>query len=379
MKLFFHKVIFFLLLLGGLLPLRAQPAGLQVITSGERKWELLLQDIAGARQTIDLEYYLLADDASGRMIRDALEEKVREGVRVRLLIENVTNFSMRKAYYRQMEASGIEVRYFTDPDAYLWNVLPDFNFRDHRKIVVIDRHIGYLGGMNLADRYRLDWRDTHLRLEGPAVFQLEQVFLANWRLAGGSADGNAAGNAAAERSDTVEIVAGSPHYLAFLSRYCQMLAGAQDYVYLQTPYFCPPQKLVEALKQAAGRGIDVRLLVPRKTDHLTLTAANRSFFSELLQAGVKVYEYLPRFNHSKTAVCDDCLSWIGSVNLDCRSLQINYEVAARIEDPDLARQQKATFLSLLEDAHEVTLPEVLAWPATKRALIRLPRLIRRQL
>lgn len=131
MKLFFHKVIFFLLLLGGLLPLRAQPAGLEVITSGERKWELLLQDIAGARQTIDLEYYLLADDASGRMIRDALEEKVREGVRVRLLIENVTNFSIRKAYYRQMEASGIEVRYFTDPDAYLWNVLPDFNFRDH--------------------------------------------------------------------------------------------------------------------------------------------------------------------------------------------------------------------------------------------------------
>lgn len=110
MKLFFHKAIFFLLLLGGLLPLRAQPAGLEVITSGERKWELLLQDIEGARQTIDLEYYLLADDASGRMIRDALEEKVREGVRVRLLIENVTNFSMRKAYYRQMEASGIDVR-----------------------------------------------------------------------------------------------------------------------------------------------------------------------------------------------------------------------------------------------------------------------------
>jgi|GEM_PF-7128427 len=127
MKLFFHKAFFFLLLLGGLLPLRAQPAGLEVITSGERKWELLLQDIAGARQTIDLEYYLLADDASGRMIRDALEEKVREGVRVRLLIENVTNFSMRKAYFRQMADSGIELRYFTDPDAYLWNVLPDFN------------------------------------------------------------------------------------------------------------------------------------------------------------------------------------------------------------------------------------------------------------
>ena len=387
MRLLIHKAIFFLLLLGGLLPLRAQPAGLEVITSGERKWELLLQDIAGARQTIDLEYYLLADDASGRMIRDALEEKAREGVRVRLLIENVTNFSMRKAYYRQMEASGIEVRYFTDPDAYLWNVLPDFNFRDHRKIVVIDRHIGYLGGMNLADRYRLDWRDTHLRLEGPAVQQLEQVFLANWRLAGGEDIGGQPQNAApampselsSDRCDSVEIVAGSPHYLAFLSRYCQMLAGAQDYVYLQTPYFCPPQKLVEALKQAAGRGIDVRLLVPRKTDHLTLTAANRSFFSELLQAGVKVYEYQPRFDHSKTVVCDDCLTWIGSTNLDCRSLQINYEVAARIEDPDLARQQKATFLSLLEDAHEVTLPEVLAWPATKRALIRLPRLIRRQL
>lgn len=112
---------------------------------------------------------------------------------------------------------------------------------------------------------------------------------------------------------------------------------------------------------------------------MTLTAANRSFFSELLQAGVKVYEYLPRFNHSKTAVCDNRLSWIGSVNLDCRSLQINYEVAARIEDPALACQQKVTFLSLLEDAHEVTLTEVQEWSAPKRLLIRLPRLIRRQL
>lgn len=105
----------------------------------------------------------------------------------------------------------------------------------------------------------------------------------------------------------------------------------------------------------------------------------RNALEKKVREGVRIYEYLPRFNHSKTAVCDDRLSWIGSVNLDCRSLQINYEVAARIEDPDLARQQKATFLSLLEDAHEVTLPEVLAWPATKRALIRLPRLIRRQL
>ena len=105
----------------------------------------------------------------------------------------------------------------------------------------------------------------------------------------------------------------------------------------------------------------------------------RDALEKKVREGVRIYEYQPRFNHSKTAVCDDRLSWIGSVNLDCRSLQINYEVAARIEDPDLARQQKATFLSLLEDAHEVTLPEVLAWPATKRALIRLPRLIRRQL
>ncbi|MBR0223916.1 MAG: hypothetical protein IJL93_06550 [Bacteroidales bacterium] len=409
MRLLIHKAIFFLLLLGGLLPLRAQPAGLQVITSGERKWELLLQDIAGARQTIDLEYYLLADDASGRMIRDALEEKAREGVRVRLLIENVTNFSMRKAYFQQMAEAGIELRYFTDPDDYLWNVLPDLNYRDHRKIVVIDRNICYLGGMNLADHYRLDWRDTHLRLEGPAALQLEQVFLANWRKAGGCPGGGGATLAAtptattsgsdagsiggqpqgvtpampseltSDRCDSIEIVSGGPHYLAFLSRYCQMLSNAQDYVYFQTPYFCPPQKLVEALKQAAGRGIDVRLLIPRKTDHLTLTAANRSFYRELLDAGVRIYEYQPRFDHSKTVVSDDHLTWIGSVNLDCRSLQINYEVAARVEGPALARQQKSTFLSLLDDAHEITLEEVLAWPAAKRLLHRLPRLIRRQL
>ena len=371
----FRKTILAALLLGSLLP--ASATSLEIIRSGERHWDLLLEDIAGARQCIDLDYYKLGDDASGRLICTALEAKAREGVTVRLVIENVNNGLMRKDFFREMTDAGIEIRYFTRFDRHLWEIVPEMNHHDHRKIVVIDGRIGYLGGMNLKDHYHYDWKDTHLRIEGPAAAQLDRVFFADWHRLGGS--GEPLSVYPETEADNVEIVSGSPNYPVFLNRYVQLLGAASSYAYFQTPYLCPPEPLLKALKEAAARGVDVRIIVPQATDHAVTTHLNQSFFQELLESGVRIYEYLPCFNHSKTLVCDDRWCWIGSVNLNHRSLYDDYEVAACIDDPQTARSQKEAILKLLEDTHEVTLEEVQAWSAGKRFFNRVPRILKKQL
>ncbi|MBR1538584.1 MAG: hypothetical protein IJ636_03660 [Bacteroidales bacterium] len=365
-----RPAIFILLLC--VLSLAAQEEKWDVITTGEKKWELLMQDLEAARKSICLEYYCFAPDASGRLIGDILMNKAQEGIPVRLILENVVGGLTPKYYYDRMAASGVQIRYFTNPD----NWPAELNYRDHRKIVVIDESIGYVGGMNLADRYHHDWRDTHLRFVGPAVADLEQVFNATWTELSGC---KPAPLVRKVPESPIEIVAGSPFYPVFVKRYIQALEEARDYLYLQTPYLCPPDTLVGAMKAAASRGIDVRILVPKKTDHPSLTAVNRSFFGELIRSGVRVYEYLPRFNHSKVLVADDLHFWVGSVNLDNRSLFLNYEVCAFITDRETAAAQREAFFGLLQESHEVTREEVEAWSPGQRFIYSVPLLIKRQL
>ena len=338
-----------LLALGTLL--NAAPK-LEVIHSGERKWELLLADLDQARKSICMDYYRFADDESGRAVRDVLVRKAREGIPVRLIVENIVHGFSPKRFFTEMREAGVDVRFFTDLNR--WDALSGLNCRDHRKIVVVDSRIGYVGGMNLSDNYRYHWRDTHLRIEGPSVAQLERIFYQTWSVLGGS--GTPAETEADEPDDSIEFIAGGPAYPVFVKRYLRTLETAREYAYFETPYLCPPDTLVSAMKAAAARGVDVRIIVPEKTDQNLLTVANRSFFQELLEAGVRVYEYLPRFDHSKVFICDD-QCWIGSVNFDNRSLYIDYEICACLHDRETVAAQKDCFLNLLKDSHEVTPPE----------------------
>ena len=355
------------------LPAFSSPAAdLEVFSSGERKWELLLADMDHARTSICMDYFRFDDDSSGRKVFDVMVRKAREGVAVRLILEDVSHGTLKKRFYQEMAAAGVEVRYFTDMDR--WDALSKVGHRDHRKIVVIDGRIGYLGGMNLADNYYNVWRDTHLRFEGPAVAELERIFFQNWHALGGSGEPVSSCTASDPR---IEIVPGGPHYPVFLKRYVQLLDEARDYIWFQTPYFCPPDTLIAAMKAAVDRGVDVRLMVPNETDFRILTTTNQSFYAKMLEAGVRVYVYLPRFDHSKTVVCDDATYWVGSVNLDNLSLCVNYEIAACIHDEAVARRQKDVFLSLLDDAKEMTREEVESWSGWHRFTRRLPLLIKR--
>ena len=348
---------------------------LEVIHSGERTWELLLADMEQASSSICLEYYHFADDMSGREVRDVLVRKAGEGIPVRLIVENVVHGFSAKHFFTEMEKSGIEVRYFTD--LHRWDALSGINRRDHRKIAVIDSRIGYLGGMNLDDDSHYRWSDTHLRFESPAAIQLERIFYRMWTALGGT--GAPEESLVPRQDDGIEIIAGGPAYPVFAKKYLQALQEARTYAYFETPYFCPPDTLVSALKMAASRGVDVRIIVPDKTDHSYMDIANQFYFPELLEAGIRIYAYLPRFDHSKVFLCDDAQCWIGSVNLDNRSLYLNYEVCACIYDAETTLTQRNFFLGLLEECREVSLTEAARQAKDHRFQERLIRLLKPQL
>lgn len=347
----------------------------EVIHSGELRWNLLLADLEKATSYICLQTFIISDDESGRAVVDVLTRKAAEGVKVRMLFDDLGCAYERKPFFLKMMKTQAEVRFISDLRR--WDALSEINIRNHRKIVVIDGKIGYLGGMNMNDSYHYDWKDTDARIEGPAVGELERIFFQAWTRVGGT--GPAVPSAVPAPDDPVEILAGGPAYPTFVNFFLRSLREALTYIYIQTPYFCPPDTLVTAMKEAAARGVDVRLLLPVKTDLWYMTAANRSFYPDLLEGGIRVFEYLPCFVHSKTFSCDDRICWVSSVNLDNRSLYLSYEVGACFRDEGTAAAEKRWFLGMLEDSREITLQETESWSKARRLKYRLPLLLKHQL
>jgi len=345
----------------------------EIITSGRRKYELLLRDIGEARESIHLEYFHFGKDEGSKEVMKLLEKKAREGVEVRFLNENVANFPIPSFYYNRMRKSGIEVERFTNSKQGFLFLPMKLNYRNHRKIVVIDGRIGYVGGMNINNHYFFQWRDTHLRLEGNAVAALQTTFLDSWLTSQGSLKqplthyfkeftGPAEGPF---RDKLVQIVpnASDSQWPLLLMGYEWVLQNARSYVYMQTPYFIPPDSFLDCLKAAALRGVDVRIMLPEKVDTPFMGAANKAYYKECLEAGVRIYERGGEFIHSKTLVCDDYLSQVGSANIDIRSFQLNHEVNAYIYDRQTALACKEIFFKDMEQSEEWT-PE--AWSASRK-------------
>ena len=386
--------------------------GLEIITSGHRKFELLMEDLRNAKDHIHMEYFYFRQDKGSQQIKEMLMQKAREGVKVRFIHENIANITIRPGYYNEMKKAGVEVVKFTKPRWPLVNLVTQLNYRDHRKIVVIDGKIGYTGGMNISDDYFVRWRDTHMRITGNAVAGLQYSFLNTWITADGEIDedfsryfpmcaglpsqadssespadiaiadnidnGNdTEGNGIAEvlkrtpiqsldmnfrlkgKDKLIQIVPDEPE-----SRWPHIHMGAvwavqnaRKYIYIQTPYFVPPEPMLQALQSSALSGVDVRVMVPRKADLFFMGPANRSYFSECLEAGVKIYERSGRFIHSKTFVSDDYLSEIGSANMDFRSFNLDYELNAYVYDVTAAKVNKAIFMKDMEASREVTMED----------------------
>lgn len=323
----------------------------RLLIDGHAKYTALLADIARARHHVHLEYYIYASDQSGAALRDALVERAAAGVQVRLLLDAVGASGARR-FFAPLLAAGGEVAWFHPPRfGRIWQ-RTWMNMRTHRKIVVIDGAIAYTGGMNITDEQdeqrRSDaYRDLHLRLEGRVVSTLQQVFVEDWVYATGERDfisaiarADVAAASDAGRNIRAQVLTSGPdsQWEAIHRLHVGAIHAAKHRVWMTTPYFVPGEAAMMALSSAAMAGLDVRLLVPQRSDSLLVTLAARSYFGPLLQAGVKIYEYGPRMLHAKSLLVDDNLSIIGSANFDHRSFRLNFEVSMLFDDADIAAQ-----------------------------------------
>ncbi|OUM01838.1 cardiolipin synthase [Variovorax sp. JS1663] len=343
-----------------------------LLSGGASTFDAIFEAIRRARDHIHLEYYIFEPDRTGTALRDLLIERAREGVTVRLLLDALGSKRIGRRFMAPMLAAGIEVALFHDTRIGR-RLRPVTNYRTHRKIVVCDGRIGFTGGVNITDeedrRIRPDaYHDAHLRIEGSAVRWLQTTFLEDWTYATGEAPRrlNETLDALLPRLPAhesagdipVQIVTSGPDSaLEAIHRvHVAAIHSASQRAWLTTPYFVPGEPALMALTSAALRGVDVRLLVPRRSDSLIVSAAARSYYDELMAAGVKIWEYKARMLHSKTLVVDDHCAMIGTANFDNRSFRLNFEVCAVIYGPALARPLAAQFETDLQSAAQVRHP-----------------------
>ncbi|MDR1602790.1 MAG: cardiolipin synthase [Tannerella sp.] len=337
--------------------------GLECFTGGTDKFASLLEEIGRARHHIHLQYYIFADDVIGRKVQQALIAKARSGVSVRVLYDDVGCWNVKKAFFNEMRRAGIEVY------AFLRVVFPIFtskvNYRNHRKIVVIDGKVGYLGGMNIADRYVSGsslglWRDTHFKITGKGVHGLQSAFLIDWYAASRLLIKGREYYPHAETSggNLVQIAVSGPtgRWRTLLQAVSFCINNAKKYIYIQTPYFLPTEGLNQALQTVALGGVDVRLMLPKQSDTRSVNMATHSFLDDMIRAGVKVYFYRSGFLHSKLLLVDDALACIGSSNFDFRSFEHNFEINAFVYNKSFAEQMKAMFIHDLETDCEQVVP-----------------------
>ncbi len=319
----------------------------RLLVDGAMKYDALLDDLARAMHHVHLEYYIFTPDHSGGTLRDALVACARRGVRVRLLLDAIGAGACTRAFLAPLIDAGGEIAWFHPTRFWRFSARPWLNLRTHRKIVVIDNRIAYTGGMNVTDdqneRVRTDaYRDLHLRIEGHAVLALQLVFAEDWVYATGDRDfisGIVRALPALEAGPiSTQVLTSGPDssWEAIHRLQVGLIHAARQRVWLVTPYFVPGEAAMMALTSAALGGLDVRLLVPRMSDSRLVTLAARSYYDDLLAAGVKIYEYGPRMLHTKALLVDDASAIVGSANFDHRSFRLNFEVAVLFQDRDLA-------------------------------------------
>ena len=313
----------------------------------------LLYNIGKAQHHIHLDTYIFEDDALGYLVADALIDKAEQGVEIRVIYDDVGCWKVKDAFFERMRDTGIDVH------AFMPVRFPAFtskvNYRNHRKLCVIDGKVGFIGGMNIAKRYvkgtgKQPWRDTHLRIQGGGVYALQRAFLIAWYFVDRTLITNRVYYPPVDihinNSCLVQVVTSSPiaPWPDIMQGYVRILLQAQKYVYMETPYFLPTEPVLFAMRTAALAGVDIRLMIPRKADAKLVEWASRSYVMEAIEAGVKVYLYMGGFNHSKLLVSDDNLCTVGSTNIDFRSFENNFEANAFFYDEEMAQRIKAIYL-----------------------------------
>lgn len=349
---------------------------------GYSKMQALIRELYKAKQHIHLQYYIFEDDPIGRLIRDILIDKAREGVEVRVIYDDVGCWHVPHEFFDEMRRAGVEVRGFLKVRFPLFT--SRVNYRNHRKVVVIDGCVGFVGGMNIAIRYLKGlswgiWRDTHLCIKGRAVHGLQTSFLLDWYFVDSTliTASKYFPKIETEGQTMAQIVTSEPigPWTEIMQGLVMAITNAKRYFYIQTPYFLPTEQALVALQTAALAGIDVRIMLPLRADSALTHWASCSYIDDILQAGVKVYFYRKGFLHSKLMVSDDLLSTVGSTNFDFRSFEQNFEINAFMYNKETAIEMKKIFLADQKNCVQVHIKTWEARPWKHKALESVVKLL----
>jgi cardiolipin synthase len=346
---------------------------IRILLNGEKKIPEVLEAIKNAKHHIHIEYYIIEDDSTGREIENALIEKVREGVTVRLIYDDFGSRSVRKTLLKRLELAGIETNPFNK--IVFIAFANRINYRNHRKIIIVDGIIGFIGGINISDRYinrprirrrrrkwdQMYWRDTHMRIEGDGVSYLQFLFFCDWSFCSESSLPLTAAyfpnfeSPVKYGTKQIQIAASGPDSDTSIILYSllELINTAESELLLTTPYLIPCESLLNALVLASIGGVDVKILVPKRNDSLVINLASQSYYDELLQAGIEIYEYKKGFIHAKTVVVDGRISTIGTANMDDRSFDLNFEVNAIVFDKEVAKELRNVYFNDVKNAIKV--------------------------
>ncbi|TWI53296.1 cardiolipin synthase [Halalkalibacter nanhaiisediminis] len=335
----------------------------KVLTDGKETFAHILQALKMAEHHIHLEYYIVRDDGLGQEIKDILIDKAKAGVEVRFLYDAVGSWKLSKGYIKELKNAGVEIAAFSPVKLPFLN--HKLNYRNHRKIVVIDGVVGFVGGLNIGDEYLGKhvyfgyWRDTHLYIRGEAVRTLQLIFLQDWYYQTGKKILNPSYLSpvltSMKADGGVQMIASGPDTRWEVNKklFFSMITSAKKSIWIASPYFIPDDDILSALKIAALSGIDVRILVPNRPDKRIVFHASRSYFPELLEAGVKVYEYNRGFMHSKLIIVDHEIASIGTSNMDMRSFHLNFEVNAYLYRTKSVTTLVSDFVYDLEHSNQI--------------------------
>ncbi|MEX0273099.1 MAG: cardiolipin synthase [Flavobacteriaceae bacterium] len=363
----------------------------RLLKNGETKYPEVLETLQHAQHHIHMEYYIYENDTIGNEIANVLMEKAKAGIAVRFIYDDFGSKNIRKNLVKRLRESGVETAPFYKIK--LVALANRLNYRNHRKIIVVDGTIGFVGGINVSDKYinarpyntgnHLFWRDTHLRIEGQAVVNLQHIFLTDWNFCARDTlklskmyfptltTKDAYGN------QLVQISVSGPDstYPNIMYALIQAILLSKKEILITTPYFIPEKSYTDALMIAALSGVSVKIMVPGISDSVLVNAAANSYYEGLLDAGVKIYKYQKGFVHAKTMVCDGLVSFVGTANLDNRSFDLNFEVNAIVYDAELASQLRQDFLEDVGDALEIMVEDWKNRPYTTQILERTARLL----
>lgn len=354
-----------------------------LLNNGEEKFPELMKAMREARHHIHIEYYIYEEGDIGNQIAEILMERARAGVTVRMIVDGVGSLSLSKGFFKRLKRAGVQVVEFMPV------LFPSFtskiNYRNHRKIVVVDGMIGFTGGINISDRYinngkfKTYWRDTHVKIEGEAVKTLQFLFILSWQFVTQQEilpEGEFFPEFTQKGTDLVQINASGPDWelASIMDSFFLAINSARKHVRIATPYFIPNESIMDAIITAARSDVKVELIIPRESDSWIVKSASRSFVKQLLEADVKVYFYEKGFLHSKVIIIDDRFASVGSANMDYRSFDLNHEVNAYLYDQDVVQELISHFESDQQDSSLVDFERWKnrkLWPKLKESVCRL--------